>query len=704
MASALRAEDLFATQGGAGAHNGSSVANAWSAAEFNTSGNWGAGAGKISAGDTVYLSGTFTTQLSVKGSGTNASTRITLTDTAALPATLVGITGSAVSFIAVIGLEFTQPLTSSTFVCIGTLSGSSGWLIEDNYFHDTFCGAIELKSTNCNNNIVRHNTFNNICWTGLGSAANGGNQVNTITFGGDSNLVEYNTLGVTLDRVYAGSGTGNVVRNNTFTHTDASLFLNTNPPTYPWHNDTAQGAINLTKSLFDKNWDIDNLEPIGGNAHNFLFQDYSATNTVNWIVHRFNVTIRNGGVYLGNIQQFYDYNCTYIGINFSAPSPTPAEAYAWILVGKPDSNFIYFQNCTWSLSPKLKTTGSGIFNTTDAHYPATISYAYMHSWNSGSTGGLIPSGTGNLAHVEPLFTNSAGDDYTIQSGSPLRSAAGAMTTASGAGVASTALTVADAKYLFDGWSIADADFIKIGAGGSYVQITSINYGTNVVTLSAARTWSSGDGVWVKGAEDVGAQPYSYVSTIGVTNTSTATFPAGAKTLTATVPSTDAIRMVEFLIDGQPVSIDYASPFTASWTSNGAKHTLVTRAYNAWAAAQNSVDQTLTTDNPTMGSPNATSSTAITVPWTDNSGGTSVFSIEISTDGTNFSVLDTTAAGATSYPATGLTPATLYYFRLRAFGGGIYSTYSATGSATTNAPPSTATGNISPSRRAPQTLP
>src|SRR5205814_9430463 len=120
----------------------------------------------------------------------------------------------------------------------------------------------------------------------------------------------------------------------------------------------------------------------------------------------------------------------------------------------------------------------------------------------------------------------------------------------GAGAGSTTLTVTAAKGLFDGWGIADADVIKIGAG-SYVRIASIDYNTNVVTLAAARTWNNGDPVIVKGMEDIGALPFAYTAPLSIANTTPFALPAGAVNLTATVGNVDAVRFVEFLVDGLP---------------------------------------------------------------------------------------------------------------------------------------------------------
>lgn len=83
FASVALGEDLYFTQAGAGSHNGSSVGNAWSTSEASTSGNWGAGAGKVSAGDTLHVSGTITAALTVQGSGTAGNVITILFDSGA---------------------------------------------------------------------------------------------------------------------------------------------------------------------------------------------------------------------------------------------------------------------------------------------------------------------------------------------------------------------------------------------------------------------------------------------------------------------------------------------------------------------------------------------------------------------------------------------------------------------------------------------
>ncbi len=60
-----------------------------------------------------------------------------------------------------------------------------------------------------------------------------------------------------------------------------------------------------------------------------------------------------------------------------------------------------------------------------------------------------------------------------------------------------------------------------------------------------------------------------------------------------------------------------------------------------------------------------SSSQINLTWTDNSNNESAFKVERSTDGVNFTVLTTVAANTTTLSSTGLAPATLYVFRVRA---------------------------------------
>lgn len=76
-----------------------------------------------------------------------------------------------------------------------------------------------------------------------------------------------------------------------------------------------------------------------------------------------------------------------------------------------------------------------------------------------------------------------------------------LTQANGSGSSSTALIVDDASFFQDGtWGSAlaslDADYIAIGTVTNTVQISSINYTTNTITLASAMTWADNANIWL----------------------------------------------------------------------------------------------------------------------------------------------------------------------------------------------------------------
>ncbi|MFC7000019.1 fibronectin type III domain-containing protein [Rufibacter roseus] len=79
---------------------------------------------------------------------------------------------------------------------------------------------------------------------------------------------------------------------------------------------------------------------------------------------------------------------------------------------------------------------------------------------------------------------------------------------------------------------------------------------------------------------------------------------------------------------------------------------------------------------------AVSHEQINLTWADNSVNETGFEIERSTDGTSFTLVTTTAANATSFSNTGLTPNTQYHYRVRAVGAPGPSGYTNVANATT----------------------
>jgi len=98
-------------------------------------------------------------------------------------------------------------------------------------------------------------------------------------------------------------------------------------------------------------------------------------------------------------------------------------------------------------------------------------------------------------------TDSTLPNLNLQSSSPAINAGGALTTVAVSDTGSgTSLVVSDARYFQDGTyapsGTAYADWIAVGTVGNTVQISSINYSTNTITLSNSISRNDGDSVWL----------------------------------------------------------------------------------------------------------------------------------------------------------------------------------------------------------------
>jgi hypothetical protein len=96
-------------------------------------------------------------------------------------------------------------------------------------------------------------------------------------------------------------------------------------------------------------------------------------------------------------------------------------------------------------------------------------------------------------------------NLSLQSSSPAINGGTYLTQANGSGSSSTMLVVNDALYFQDGTWGSDltraagrmqADWIAIGWVGNIVQIKSINYSTNTITLRSPMTWSDRANIWL----------------------------------------------------------------------------------------------------------------------------------------------------------------------------------------------------------------
>lgn len=144
----------------------------------------------------------------------------------------------------------------------------------------------------------------------------------------------------------------------------------------------------------------------------------------------------------------------------------------------------------------------------------------------GASDSTIP-GTGDTANIlvnnwmtpdgDPTFTSTTipttavttNPLLTLQSSSDAIDGGTSLTLASGSGISSTTLVVDDALFFQDGsWGsnlakastglggTLEGDWIAVGTVSNVVQISSINYATNTITLASAITWSDDAPVWL----------------------------------------------------------------------------------------------------------------------------------------------------------------------------------------------------------------
>ena len=209
-------------------------------------------------------------------------------------------------------------------------------------------------------------------------------------------------------------------------------------------------------------------------------------------------------------------------------------------------------------------------------------------------------------------------------------------------------------------------------------------------------------------------------TSAYSNTSSATTlpnpPAAPTGLTAAASSSSAIALawadnattetaylVERSSDGVVFSqIASLAANTTHYTNTGLAASTTyyyrVRASNAGSASAYSNAASATTLPTVPSAPSSltatvVSTTAIALAWKDNSNNESGFRIEQSLNGTTFTEIATVAPNTTTFSSTGLTTATKYYYRVRAYNVAGTSGYSNTGNATTLPNPPAAPTNL-----------
>lgn len=489
---------------------------------------------RAAAGDTVYLKGGTYTLPSLgcgicPSSSGSSGNLITFSAAAGETPIITGPTNqystdiSGKSYIKIYGLTFQD-------VYRGEISGSSRIEISHCTFtNPSHVGVYNLQLRTSTHVWIHHSTFayagnNTDCsesWNNL-NLGNPSEHVNASNPANeDYNTIENNTIYSSQHAGLETFGRYTVIKNNVW-HNEP--WRTVTSPACNWPN----GASVYTNPAYANKYGHRNLQIYGHWFTNYitfnLFEDnrvgYGSANpgndgadnlalTSEKNIIRYNffyaamnngIYIKNGGDSIGNNNRIfnntfyhngYGYSGTYPGGGF----PNGYESNTGIAIVNTSSGNVIKNNLAYDDYDYSKTYRD--IQQRFGGSPALVA-TVVNNWLTGN---------GN-----PSFTNPDVTDVTSATLPDLRLRAGSgaidggtyLTTAVGAGSSSTSLVVADAQYFQDGTWGSDLtrgvtlfpDWIAIGTVTNTVQISSINYATNTITLASPKTWSNGASIWL----------------------------------------------------------------------------------------------------------------------------------------------------------------------------------------------------------------
>ena len=448
------------------------------------------------AGDTcVVYAGRYDETPSLKNSGSPGNP-ITFLVNSGDCVTVTGFNLNSVRYVT-IGTPNAPRCTNGSFSYSGfeITGGQITWrqinnvVIQNNYVHNTaglcmkgpgrsFWGASTYV-------YVLNNVFT-VCGT-IGAGLAGGMQIE-----GDHWLIDGNTFSHLEDGIYL-YGAYMVVRNNTFGPLLASDYTTQHPDGVE-STCTRGRDYPLQHLLYENNRTINWG---ASNAHAFLLRDTESCGQTSNVI-RFSQFINLGENWISNESNSTSELIYNNSVVYTQASAT-AKEYSDLVFTQGDTGANVINNVlvdSWRADNNdycLYVDGTSQTGFLENH-----NLCYLSGWNGSwqqPYRGYTYSGT-DIFNKDPMFVNS-NSDLHLQSGSPAIGAGGPLTTAVGPGTSSTSLTVANAGFFSDGYGLTGVqpDWIRIGPSTT-VQISSVNYSTNVIKLASPASWSSGASVYL----------------------------------------------------------------------------------------------------------------------------------------------------------------------------------------------------------------
>jgi hypothetical protein len=415
------------------------------------------------------------------------------------PITFTANTGDTVTVTSEITLSGLGYITISHLALQAAISGSSSTnhCIIDHNTDTTILFNIPYVTTQAGGNAYTStdNVISNNTITISGDAG-----IITLSVYGDRNRIENNTISGSGDDCMDVGGANVVVRGNYCYNLDGTSSSGSN------HIDFVQNiggaAPTLTQSLIENNIEQSCLND-GGNCHFVISRTNGGSGSVgnsDNLIIRYNYAqnLDGTGLDLGGIgddvTNSHAYNNTIatedkvaangVGITFYSDSCTPCVA------GVALNNIFYntiAASASWS---PIAGANSGDIKLENGNLTFTSGYA--GAFGSPYSGEATYTA---LHSKDPKFANYP-TNGTLQTGSPAIGSGVALTTvAAGDSGSGTSLIVNDARFFQPGWAGTNADWIRVGTSTT-VQISTINYNTNTITLVNGISRAVGNNVYL----------------------------------------------------------------------------------------------------------------------------------------------------------------------------------------------------------------
>jgi hypothetical protein len=393
-----QASTYYVTQSGAGTQTGTSLANAWSVASYNSSAT-------PTGGDTVTYSGAFTSTVVPKTSGTgNGASRLTL-DFSAATLTTPAINLSGNNYLTLLGGTVKDGSDGSNVITCAYVAPGTGHDITISNF--TFTGITGGNDTffsvgSCNSVLVSNNTLDNLLsfvneWQGktqnitilnnyARTSQNATNQSDVITMGDTINVtIQGNML------INRSPGSQSNSRHNDIIQTFQGGESNNQVPSnwtidYNW---IEEDVTNCAATDGSNSWTM--IESTGGTNYEFSNVFYAGGSC----------SFGNGATMDSNQASviWNVYNNTYI-----SPNGYPG---IWFQ----NSGHLSFRNNVFEMA---SGSASDLVFSFSAQTPWDYNYFYGVPGCSSTE-----TGTHGSCTVNPLFTSFSGGVFSLQASSPL---------------------------------------------------------------------------------------------------------------------------------------------------------------------------------------------------------------------------------------------------------------------------------------------